>query len=148
MNLMLYLLLKLITLDRLMCKYCYKDFHRSQNLINHIYKTDCGTYHPPNTSANYWAVPKKIPCPQPGCNGRYSNKTILETHLSDRHGIHKSTRKLKVQGRQAKGNVCNFKPNRRKKSKSTTKTNKSGNSHISLHYHNHLTYQLRPVFFN
>ena len=97
------------------CKYCFKDFLRGHNLSNHIYKTYCGTYHPPNTSANYWAVKRKFPCTQPGCNGSYSSKTSLETHLSDRHNIHKSTRQLKVEGRQAKGNVCNFKPNRRKK---------------------------------
>ena len=146
------------------CKYCFKDFERAHTLSNHIYKTNCGTYHPPNTSANYWAVKRKFPCTQPGCNGSYSSKTSLETHLSDRHNIHKSTRQLKVEGRQAKGNVCNFKPNRRKKSNSKSKkgqkkgkphpvksisaSNQSGNIQISLHYHNHLTYQFRSVFFN
>ena len=106
------------------CKYCMKDFHRKQNLYNHLYKTKCGTDHPPNTSANYWAEKRDIPCPQPGCNGSYTTQKSLDTHLSDRHNIHKSTRKLKVQGRQAKGNVCTYKQNRKKKSNSKNKNGK------------------------
>ena len=107
------------------CKYCMKDFHRKQNLYNHLYKTKCGTDHPPNTSANYWAEKRDIPCPQPGCNGSYTTQKSLDTHLSDRHNIHKSTRKLKVQGRQAKGNVCTYNPNR--KNKNGKKTRKKVN---------------------
>ena len=57
-------------------------------------------------------------------------RTLLETHLSDRHNIHKSTRQLKVEGKQAKGNVCNYEPNRRKKSNSKSKNGqKQGKPH-------------------
>ena len=127
------------------CKYCFKDFERAHTLSNHIYKTNCGTYHPPNTSANVWAEKRKYPCTQPGCNGSYSSKSSLETHLSHRHGIHKSTRKLKVEGRQVKGNVCNFKPNRRKKSNSKNKKGQKRVNHIQssqfLHQTNQVTFK-------
>lgn len=88
------------------CLYCKKDFHRKQNLYNHIYKTKCGQPpHVPGTNANYWERNKrKIPCTQPGCNGRYSTDRSLWMHLANRHGLMKSDPRIKRHG--TKGPVC------------------------------------------
>ena len=95
------------------CNYCYRDFHRSQNLYNHINKTKCKDKHKPYTNANFWARNKRtIKCTQPGCNGTYSTKRSLEMHLATNHGLQKSKPDVK---RQGLGAVCNNPPKKKQK---------------------------------
>ena len=88
------------------CLYCKKDFHRRQNLYNHINKTKCGK--PPHikgTNANYWEQDKRpFKCTQQGCNGTYSTDRSLWMHLANRHGLQKSNPEIKRHG--TKGAVC------------------------------------------